>query len=197
MGLLNAKGHLILTPSGVWSLIAAMVTPGTLIADKGHWHAESFQDILHGTYQLAGKDSFFTTGILTVKWDKISKGQTPTRFDRTLYKALAGVPHKTAVKRLPPVEPALLGAWEASARYLDHEEEFVWSITSNNTSEFYRAVLWRGEMERDGDGFQLLTTPAKAAPFHIRVVNKDQLELSESEGGTSQWGRKDNILARC
>jgi hypothetical protein len=197
MGLLNAKGHLILTPSGGWSLIAAMVTPGTLIADKGHWHAESFQDILHGTYQLAGKDSFFTTGILTVKWDKISKGQTPTRFDRTLYKALAGVPHKTAVKRLPPVEPALLGAWEASARYLDHEEEFVWSITSNNTSEFYRAVLWRGEMERDGDGFQLLTTPAKAVPFHIRVVNKDQLELSESEGGTSQWGRKDNILARC
>jgi hypothetical protein len=197
MGLLNAKGRLTLTPSGDWSLTAAVVTPGLLLAGKGSWQVESFQDILHGTYQLAGKDSFFTTGILSVKWDKISKGQTPSRFDRTLYKALTGVPHKITVKRLPPVEPALLGSWEASARYLDHEEEFVWAITSNNTSEFYRAVLWRGEMERDGDRFRLVTTPAKAAPFHIKVLNKDQLELTGSEGGTAQWGRKDNILSRC
>lgn len=197
MGLLNAKGRLTLTSSGGWSLTAAVVTPGLLLADKGHWQVESFQDILHGTYQLAGKDSFFTTGILSVKWDRILKGQAPSRFDRTLYKALAGVPHKIVVKRLPPVEPALLGAWEASARYVDHQEEFVWSITSNNTSEFYRAVLWRGEMERDGDRFRLVTTQAKAAPFHIKVLNKDQLELSRGEGGVSQWGRKDNILSRC
>lgn len=197
MGLLNAKGHLTLTPSGGWSLTAAVVTPGILLADKGRWQVESFQDILHGTYQLNGKESFATTGILSVKWDKVSKGRGPSRFDRTLYKALTGVPHKVAVKRLPAVEPALLGVWEASARYLDREEELVWSIGSSNMSEFYRAVLWSGETQRDGDRVRLVTMPDKAAPFHLKLLNQDSLELTNSDEMTSQWGRKEKILSRC
>jgi hypothetical protein len=197
MGPLNAKGHLVLTQSGNWSLTTAIVTSGVLLADKGHWQVESFQDILHGTYQLHGKEGFSTTGILNVKWDKVTKNQDPSRFDRTLYKSLNGVPHKMTIKRLPPVEPAMLGAWEGSAKYLDRQEEFVWSITANNVSEFYKAAIWNGEMERDGDRFRLVTTPAKTAPFHIRMLNGEQLELIGSEGLSSQWNRKETILARC
>jgi hypothetical protein len=197
LGQLTAKGRLTLTSSGGWSLTAAVVTPGILLADKGRWQAESFQNILHGTYQVLGKEAFMTTGILSVKWEKISKGQPPSRFDRTLYKALTGVPHRLQIKRLPPVEPALLGVWEASAKYVDRQEEFVWSIAANNVSEFYRAMLWSGDMERDGDRYRLIAMPAKTVPFHIKVINQDTLELTDSEGTASQWGRKDNLLARC
>jgi hypothetical protein len=197
LGQLNAKGRLTFTSSGGWSMTAALVTTGTLLADKGQWQVESFQDILHGTYQLHGKDSFTTTGILSVKWDKVSKNQGPTRFDRALYKALAGVPQKLPVKRFRPVEPALLGTWEASARYVDHTEEFVWSISSNNLSQFYRAILWSGETERDGDRYQLVAMPAKTVPFRMKQVNQDTLELTDSQGIPSQWSRKDNVLARC
>lgn len=197
VGPLVGKGRLTLTSSGGWSMTAAIVTPGVLLAEKGRWQVESFQDILHGTYQLNGKDSFFTTGILSVKWDKFSKSQGPSRFDRTLYKALSGVPHKISIKRLRPVEPALLGMWEASARYVDRQEEFVWSIASNNLSEFYRAILWSGDIERDGDRFQLVTMPGKTVPFRVKVINQDMLELTDSEGMTSQWGRKDSLLGRC
>jgi hypothetical protein len=197
LGSLNARGHLVLTQSGNWSLTAAVVTPGTVLADKGHWQVESFQDILHGTYQLNGKEGFSTTGILNVNWDKVTKEQGPSRFDRILYKSLTGVPHKVAVKRLPPVEPAMLGSWEGSAKYLDHQEEFVWSITSNNVSEFYKAVIWNGEMERDGDRFRLVTTPVKTAPFQIRMLNGEQLELTGGEDTPSQWSRKESVLARC
>ncbi|MEX5220162.1 MAG: hypothetical protein NW701_20270 [Nitrospira sp.] len=197
LGPLNAKGHLVLTQSGNWSLTTAVVTPGTLLADKGYWQVESFQDILHGTYQFNGKDGFSTTGILNVNWDRVTKNQDPSRFDRILYRSLTGVPHKVTVKRLPPVEPAMLGSWEGSAKYIDHQEEFVWSITSNNLSEFYKAVIWNGEMERDGDRFRLVTTPAKTAPFQIRMLNGDQLELTGGEDPPSQWTRKESILARC
>ena len=144
VGMLNARGRLALASSGEWSLTAAVVTPGILTAEKGRWQVDSFQDILHGTYQINGKESFNTTGILTVKWDKIPKGQGPSRFDRTLYKALTGSLQKIPVKRMRPVDPALLGTWESSARYVDRREEFVWSVNSNNLSEFYRAISWNG-----------------------------------------------------
>lgn len=197
VGRLTAKGRLTLTSSGGWSMMAGAVTPGMLLADKGRWQVESFQDILHGTYQVLGKEAFMTTGILSMKWEKIAKGQAPSRFDRALYKSLTGVPHRLQIKRLPAVEPALLGVWEASAKYVDHEEEFVWSITANNVSQFYRAMLWSGDMERDGDGYRLIAMPAKTVPFHIKLINQDILELSDSEGAASSWGRKDNLLARC
>jgi hypothetical protein len=197
VGLINSKGRLTLSSSGEWSLTAGVVTPGILTADKGRWQVESFQDILHGTYQINGKESFSTTGILTVKWDRIPKGQDPSRFDRTLYKALTGSPYKMPVKRLSPVEPALLGTWEASARYVDHREEFVWSVASNNLSEFYRAMSWNGEVERDGDRYDLVAMPAKTIPFHMKQINPDILELTDSEGQASQWSRKDTALARC
>jgi hypothetical protein len=101
------------------------------------------------------------------------------------------------VKRLRAVDPALLGTWEASARYVDHQEEFVWSISSNNLSEFYRAMAWSGEVERDGDRYDLVTLPAKTTPFRMKQINQDTLELTDTEGQGSQWGRKENILARC
>jgi hypothetical protein len=197
VGLLTARGRLTLSSSSEWSLTAAVVTPGMLTADKGRWQVESFQDILHGTYQLNGKESFNTTGILTMKWDKIPKSQDPSRFDRSLYKALTASPNKIPVKRLPPVEPALLGTWEGSARYVDRREEFVWSISSNNLSQFYRALSWSGEVEREGDRYDLVTVPAKTIPFHMKQINQDALELTDSEGQASQWSRKENVLARC
>ncbi len=197
IGSLVGKGHLVLTQSGNWSLTVAMMTPGIILADKGQWQVDSFQDILHGTYQLNGKDSFSTIGILNVTWDKLAKNQIPSRFDRVLYKSLTGTPNKLAIKRLPPVEPALLGAWEGSAKYLDRQEEFVWSITSNNVSEFYKAAIWNGEMDHDGDGIQLVALPAKTVPFQVRMVNTNQLEMIGTDGVPAQWSRKDSVLARC
>jgi hypothetical protein len=91
----------------------------------------------------------------------------------------------------------MLGSWEGSAKYLDRQEEFVWSITSNNVSEFYKAVIWNGEMERDGDRFRLVITPVKTAPFQIRMLNGEQLELTGGEDAPSQWSRKESVLARC
>ena len=197
IGLLNAKGHLSLTDSGDWSLTTAVISPGMLTADRGYWQVDSFQDILHGTYQLADNETFSTTGILSVKWDRVAKGQSPTRFDRILYKSLTGSPHKIAVKRLPPVEPGLVGTWEGSAKFVDHQEEFVWSITSGNVSEFYKAVLWAGRIEHDGEILRLVVVPTKTAPFQFNVVSAEALDLTDSEGTVSQWSRKHNRLARC
>jgi hypothetical protein len=197
MGSLNAKGHLILTPSDHWSLTASVVTTGTLVADKGQWHMESLQDILHGTYQVTGKESFLTTGILNVRWDKMGKNQGPSRFDRVLYKFLAGSPHKIPVKRLPPVEPALVGVWEGTTKFVDRQEEFVWSINSNNVSEFYKAILWGGEIRRDGTTLQLVAVPDQPAPFRVSIRTDQALELSGTDGVPSQWSRKETILARC
>ncbi|MET0514434.1 MAG: hypothetical protein ABW047_03770 [Nitrospiraceae bacterium] len=197
IGLLNAKGHLSLTDSGDWSLTTAVIAPGMLTATRGHWQVDSFQDILHGTYQLAGKEIFSTTGILNVKWNRVPKGQSPTRFDATLYKSLTGIPHKIAVKRLPPVEPGMVGTWEGSARFVDHQEEFVWTITPGNVSEFYKSVLWTGRIEHDGDSLRLVVVPTKTAPFQFKVVNGEALDLTDSEGTVSQWNRKHSRLARC
>jgi hypothetical protein len=197
VGLLNAKGHVNLTDSGAWSLTTAVISPGMLTADRGHWQVDSFQDILHGTYQLAGKETFLTTGILSVKWEKVAKGRVPSRFDRILYKSLTGSPHKIAVKRLPPVEPALIGTWEGAAKFMDRQEEFVWTITSGNVSEFYKAVLWSGRIEQTGEVLRLVVVPTKAAPFQFKVVSDQALDLTDSDGTVSQWSRKDSRLARC
>ena len=186
-----------LTDSGDWSLTTAVISPGMLTADRGHWQVDSFQDILHGTYQLTDKETFSTTGILSVKWDRVAKGQSPTRFDRTLYKSLTGSPHRIAVKRLPPVEPGLIGTWEGSAKFMDHQEEFVWSITSSNFSEFYKAVLWAGRIEHDGEILRLVAVPTKTTPFQFKVVSGEALDLTDSEGTVSQWSRKGSRLARC
>jgi hypothetical protein len=197
MGSLNAKGHLILTPSDHWSLTASLVTPGTLVADKGQWHMESLQDILHGTYQVTGKDSFLTTGILNVRWDKVAKHQGPSRFDRVLYKSLAGSPHKIPVKRFPPVEPALVGVWEGTAKFVDRQEEFIWSINANNLSEFYKAILWGGEIRRDENNLQLVSLPGQPALFRVNIRTNETLELTGVDGVPSQWSRKETMLARC
>ena len=105
-----------------------------------------------------------------MKWDKVAKGQFPSRFDRILYKSLTGSPRKIAVKRLPPVELGLIGTWEGSAKFVNHQEEFVWSITSGNVSEFYKAVLRSGRIEHDGDILRLVVVPTKDAPFQFKVV---------------------------
>lgn len=197
IGALNTKGHLVLTPSGHWALTAGTVMPGILFAEKGHWRMDSLQDLLHGTYQVTGSDTFSTTGILSLRWGKISKDHGPIRFDPTLYRSLTGVPHKVTVRRLPPVEPALLGMWEGSAKYLNRREDFVWLITSNNVSEFYKAVRWSGVMQRDGDRFRLATMPAGATSFHLKTIKGDTLELTTADGSTSHWGRKEKELANC
>ena len=197
IGTLSTKGHLVLTPSGHWALTTGTVMPGILFAEKGHWQMDSLQDILHGTYQVADSDTFSTTGILSMRWDKISKDHGPMRFDPKLYRSLTGVPHRIAVRRLPPVEPALLGMWEGSAKYLDRREDFVWLITSNNVSEFYKAVRLGGLMERDGDRFRLTTMPAGATSFHLKAIKGATLELTSGDGPTSQWERKEKGLAEC
>ena len=52
-------------------------------------------------------------------------------------------------------------------------------------------------MQRDGDRYDLVTTPAKTIPFRMKQINQDTLELTDSEEQASQWSRKENVLARC
>lgn len=197
VGAATTKGHLVLTSSGHWGLTAGMVIPGTLIANKGQWHIDSLQDMLHGTYQLTDGDTFSTTGILSVRWEKIAKDHGPMRFDPVLYRSLTGVAHKVTVRRLPPVEPALVGTWEGSAKYVDRREDFLWLITSNNVTEFYKGIHWNGLMEREGDEFRLATLPGGVTSFHLKVLNEGTLEVSTGDGPSSQWGRQEIMLVNC
>ena len=197
VGLMFGKGHLSISDRGEWTMTTAVVSPGTLVADRGRWQVESFQDILHGTYQLNGKDTFATTGILSINWERLAKNQSPARFDRILFQALNGMPHKIAVKRLPPVDPALVGSWQGSARFVDHLEEFVWTITAGNLSEFYRATLHSGRLEQDGDQFRLAVPQGKSPALAIRVLAQDKMELTDQSGAVSQWGRSEKLLSRC
>jgi len=197
VGMMFGKGHLTITDRGEWSMTTAVLSPGTLVADRGRWQVESFQDILHGTYQLSGKESFSTTGILSINWERLPKNQPPSRFDRTLFHALTGMPHKIAVKRLPPVEPALVGTWEGSAKFVDHQEEFVWTITTGNLSQFYRATLQSGRLEQDGDQYRLVVPQGKAPALAVRFPSKDHMELTDPSGTVSQWTKNEKILSRC
>ena len=197
VGMMFGKGHLTITDRGEWTMTTAVLSPGTLVADRGRWQVESFQDILHGTYHLGGKESFSTTGILSINWDRLPKNQPPSRFDRTLFQALNGMPHKIAVKRLPPVEPALVGTWEGSAKFVDHQEEFIWTITAGNLSEFYRATLQTGRLEQDNDQYRLVVPQGKSPALAIRFPSKDQMELTDPSGSVSQWTKNEKLLSRC
>ncbi|MBI4000339.1 MAG: hypothetical protein HY348_00955 [Nitrospira defluvii] len=191
------KGHLALSERADWTLTTAVVMPGTVVADRGRWQAESYQEILHGTYQVAGNDRFSTTGILSVTWNKLAKNQGPNKFDPLLWQSFAAIPHKVAVKRLTPVEPALVGTWEGSAKFVDRQEEFVWTITSANVSEFYKATSQTGRIEPEQDRFKLIAAQSKTPPLSMRVLAQDKMELTDSSGTVSQWSRNEKLLSRC
>ncbi len=197
VGLMYGKGHLALTERGTWTLTTAIVMPGTVTAGRGRWEAESYPEILHGTYQLAGTDRFSTTGILSVTWDKLPKNQAPGKFDPLLWQSFTAVPHKVAVKRLPPVDPSLVGTWEGSAKFVDHQEEFVWTITAANVSEFYKATSQTGRLEQEQDRFRLVVGQGKTTPLSIRVLAQDKMELTDGSGTVSQWNRNEKLLTRC
>ena len=197
VGLMYGKGHLVLTDRGTWTLTTAVVMAGTVTAGRGRWEAESYPEILHGTYQLAGADRFSTTGILSVSWDKLPKNQPPSKFDPILWQSFTAVPHKVAVKRLPPVEPSLVGTWEGSVKFVDHQEEFIWTITAANVSEFYKATSQTGRIEQEQDRFRLVVTQGKTAPLSVRVVSQEKMELTDTSGTVSQWNRNEKLLSRC
>ena len=197
VGLMYGKGHLALSEGGTWSLTTAVLMPGTVTADRGRWQAESYQEILHGTYQVAGNDRFSTTGILSVTWDKLAKNQGPNKFAPLRWQSFASVPRKVAVKRLPPVEPSLVGTWEGSAKFVDRQEEFVWTITPANVSEFYRATSQSGRIEKEQDRFRLIVPQSKTPPLFVRVLAQDKLELTDNSGTVSQWNRNEKLLSRC
>ena len=197
VGLMYGKGHLALSERADWTLTTAVVMPGTVVADRGRWQAESYQEILHGTYQIAESNTFSTTGILNVTWTKLPKKQVPNKFDPLLWQSFGTVPHKMTVKRMTPVEPALVGTWEGSAKFVDRQEEFVWTITSANVSEFYKATSHTGRIEPDQDRFKLIVAQSKTAPLVMRVLAQDKMELTDSSGTVSQWNRNEKLLARC
>ena len=197
VGLMYGKGHLVLTDRGTWTLTTAVVMAGTVTAGRGRWEAESYPEILHGTYQLAGADRFSTTGILSVSWDKLPKNQPPSKFDPILWQSFTAVPHKVAVKRRPPVEPSLVGTWEGSVKFVDHQEEFIWTITAANVSEFYKATSQTGRIEQEQDRFRLVVTQGKTAPLSVRVVSQEKMELTDTSGTVSQWNRNEKLLSRC
>jgi hypothetical protein len=197
IGMMFGKGHLALSEGADWTLTTALVMPGTVVADRGQWQAESYQEILHGTYQVAASDRFATTGILTVTWEKLPKNQRPKRFDPHLWQSFATVPRRVAVKRLPPVEPALVGTWEGSAKFVDRKEEFVWTITSANVSEFYKATSQSGRIEPDQDHFKLIASQRKTPPLLMRILAQDKMELTDNSGTVSQWNRNEKSLSRC
>lgn len=197
VGLMYGKGHLALTEPDSWTLTTAIVMPGTVTADRGRWEAESYPEILHGTYQVASTDRFSTTGILSVTWDKLPKNQAPSKFDPLLWHSFTAVPHKLAVKRLPPVEPSLVGTWEGSSKFVDRQEEFVWKITAANVSEFYKATSQTGRLEQEQDRFRLIVGQGKTPPLSVRVLSQDKMELTDTSGTVSQWNRNEKLLTRC
>lgn len=197
VGLMYGKGHLLLAERGTWSLTTATVMPGTITAGRGRWEAESYPEILHGTYQVSGADRFSTTGILSVTWDKLPKNQPPTKFDPLLWQSFTAVPHKVAVKRLPPVEPTLVGTWEGSAKFVDRQEEFIWTITAANVSEFYKATSQTGRVEQEQDRLRLALAQGKTPPLSVRVLSQEKMELTDNSGTVSQWHRNEKLLTRC
>lgn len=197
IGMMYGKGHLALSEAASWTMTTAVVMPGTVVADRGRWQAESYQEILHGTYQVAGGDRFSTTGILSVTWNKLPKNQGPNKFDPLLWQSFGTVPRKMAVKRLTPVEPALVGTWEGSAKFIDRQEEFVWTITSANVSEFYKATSQSGRIEPDQDRFKLIAGQSKTPPLLIKILAQDKMELTDSSSTVSQWSRNEKLLSRC
>lgn len=197
VGMMYGKGHLALSEAGTWTLTTAVLMPGTVTADRGRWEAESYQEILHGTYQLAGSDRFSTTGVLSVTWEKLAKNQGPNKFDPLLWQSFDTTPRKMTVKRLTPVEPALVGTWEGSAKYVDRQEEFVWTITSANVSEFYKATIQTGRIEPEQNRFRLLIPQSKTPPLSVQVLAQDKLELTDTSGTVSQWHRNEKLLSRC
>ena len=197
VGMMYGKGHLTLNERGTWSMTTAVVMPGTIIADRGRWEAESYQEILHGTYQVAGSDRFSTTGILSVTWDKLAKNQGPSKFDPLLWQSFTVIPRKVAVKRLPAVEPSLVGTWEGSSKFVDRQEEFVWTITAANVSEFFRATSQTGRIEQEQDRFRLVVPQSKTPPLSVRVLSQDKMELTDTGGTVSQWNRTEKLLSRC
>ena len=197
VGMMYGKGHLTLNERGTWTMTTAVVMPGTIIADRGRWEAESFQEILHGTYKVAGSDRFSTTGILSVTWDKLAKNQGPTKFDPLLWQSFTAIPRKVAVKRLPAVEPTLIGTWEGSSKFVDRQEEFVWTITAANVSEFFRATSQTGRIEQEQDRFRLVVPQSKTPPLSIRVLSRDTMELTDASSTESQWNRNEKLLSRC
>lgn len=197
VGLMYGKGHLTLNESGDWALTTAVVMPGTVAADRGRWQAESYQEILHGTYQVAGNDRFSTTGILNVTWNRLAKDQAPNRFDPFLWQSFPPIPHKVAVKRLPSVDPSLVGTWEGSAKFVDRQEEFVWTITSANVSEFYKATSQKGRIEQHQDQLRFVLPQGKTPPLSVRLSASGQVETLDEGGTVSQWGRSEKQLTRC
>ncbi len=197
VGLMYGKGHLALSERADWTLTTAVVMPGTVVADRGRWQAESYQEILHGTYQIAESNTFSTTGILNVAWTKLPKKEVPNKFDPLLWQSFGTVPRKMTVKRMTPIEPALVGTWEGSAKFVDRQEEFVWTITSANVSEFYKATTQRGRIEPDQDRFKLIVAQSKIPPLIMRVLAQDKMELTDSSGTVSQWNRNEKLLSRC
>jgi hypothetical protein len=197
VGMMYGKGHLALNEAGTWTMTTAVLMPGTVTADRGRWQAESYQEILHGTYQVAGPDRFSTTGILSVTWNKLPKNQGPNRFDPLLWQSFAGTPRKIAVKRLPAVEPLLVGTWEGSAKFVDRQEEFVWTITAANVSEFYKATSQTGRIEPDQDRLRLVVPQGKNPPLSVRVLARDKMELTDNSGTVSPWSRNEKLLSRC
>ena len=197
VGMIYGKGHLTLNEAGTWAITTAVLMPGTVTADRGRWQAESYQEILHGTYQVAGNDRFSTTGILSVTWNKLPKNQGPNRFDPLLWQSFAATPRKMAIKRLPAIEPLLIGTWEGSAKFIDRQEEFVWTITAANVSEFYKATSQTGRIEPDQDRFRLVVPQGKTPPLSARVLAHDKMELTDNSGAVSQWHRNEKLLSRC
>jgi hypothetical protein len=197
VGLMYGRGHLALSERADWTLTTAVVMPGTVVADRGRWQAEAYQEILHGTYQVAESNTFTTTGILNVTWTKLPKKQMPNKFDPLLWQSFGTVPHKMTVKRMTPVEPALVGTWEGSAKFVDRQEEFVWTITSANLSEFYKATSQKGRIEPEQDRFKLVVAQGKTPPLFMLVLTQDKMELTDSSGTVSQWNRNEKLLSRC
>ena len=73
----------------------------------------------------------------------------------------------------------------------------IWTITSANVSEFYRATSQSGRIEKEQDRFRLIVPQSKTPPLFVRVLAQDKLELTDNSGTVSQWNRNEKLLPRC
>lgn len=200
-GIDYAKGHLVLGGDGSWHLTTAILRSGQLHAVNGRWELRTVDEILHGTYQKREPGMFSTTGILSVDWREVPQAQGPSRFDRGLFKSLQRQRESLVfgidVARRLSVEPDLLGTWEAGARFMDHEEEFLWIIAARPQSDFYRAKILHGRYETQGDSVQLHLMEGDSPMLVAQPLDEQVLSLTDQTGALYRWTRDDEMLSRC
>jgi hypothetical protein len=179
--------------SGHWSMTAAPEHSGFLAAQGGRWRVESPQESFGGSYAIEDQDHFRANGDVEAEFTRIPDGAMPDGVDPALLGIWSGIA-LTGNAPQGPLDPGLVGYWQAHGEQNGLPAIFVWRIGSAGYAVLTVVSTLEGELTAENGELSVEPNGGESFASTYRVLAADIFETTDGTG-TVRWQRRGTGIA--